>query len=164
LRANLATIASKVDGPKAKDIGLTWSSHLPAGVTKPGTSVNTKVGSTAVGFRWDNATSRYVRIIDGAVQKTAAGDVISTPNVVVQFCRITEYAKDRDVLGNPAQYTHTVGHGKAVVFRNGKRIDGTWDRPSETDGTKLQTTAGKPLPLMPGGVWFVLVATNAPLS
>ena len=68
------------------------------------------------------------------------------------------------MLGNPAQYTHTIGHGRAVVFRDGRRIEGTWSRPAVDDGTTLSTTDGKAIALAPGGAWFVLVATNAPLA
>jgi len=68
------------------------------------------------------------------------------------------------VLGNPAKYTHTVGTGKAVVFRNGRRIDGTWSRASVNDGTSFTGASGQPIPLSPGGAWIVLVATNAPLT
>jgi hypothetical protein len=164
LRADLKEIARKVHGPTAKSIGLTWSAALPAGRTLPGKSVNTMVGGTAVGFRWDAAIHRYVRLIDGAVQHSKAGTVISTPNVIVQYCRVTTYTKDRDVLGHPAKYTHTVGQGRVAVFRNGRRIDGTWSRASVNAGTKLRTSSGKPIPLALGGAWFVLVATGAPLS
>lgn len=164
LRVNLAEVARKVKGPKARSIGLTWSSKMPTGATRPGRLVHTRVGGTDVSFRWDSRTRRYVRIIDGQVQHTADGSVISTPNVVVQFCRVTVYTKDRDVLGNPAQYTHTVGSGRAVVFRDGRRIDGTWSRKSVNDGTALRTDGGAPIPLSPGGAWFVLAATGAPLN
>jgi hypothetical protein len=164
LRANLKFIARKVKGPKASDIGLVWSDELPAGKTKPGTVVRTKVGGTDVGFKWNPKTHQYMRIIDGAIQHTADGQVIDTPNVIVQFCKVTTYAKDRDVLGNPAKYTHTVGTGRAVIFRDGKRIEGTWKRDSVNDGTLLTTAGGDTISLAPGGAWFVLVATDAPLN
>ena len=164
LRANLAKIAAKVGGPAASDIGLTWSRHLPTGKPQSGTTVKTLVGATAVRFDWNTQLHRYVRIIDGRIQHASDGKVIDTPNVIVQFCRVTTYAKDRDVLGNPAKYTHTLGHGRAVVFRDGLRIDGTWHRSSVTHGTSLTTAAGRPIPLAPGGAWFVLVATGTPLS
>jgi hypothetical protein len=164
LRANLDLIAAKTKGPKATDIGLEWSPRLPASTTQPGTAVRTRVGGTTVTFRWNKKTHRYMRIIDGVVQHTADGSVISTPNVIVQFCRVTVYAKDRDVLGNPAQYTHTIGQGRVAVFRGGRRIDGTWSRQSVDDGTTLRATGGTTIPLAPGGAWFVLVATNAPLD
>jgi hypothetical protein len=164
LKANLATIAKKIKGPRAKDIGLTWSDQPPAGPTKPGTVIRTKVGGTDVGFKWNPKTHRYVRIIDGAIQHTADGTVIDTPNVIVQFCKVTTYTKDRDVLGNPAKYTHTIGSGRAVVFRDGKRIDGRWSRGSVTAGTQFTTSGGDAIPLTPGGAWIVLVATDAPLN
>lgn len=163
LRVNLTRLANRIHGPKATDIGLNWSRQLGSASTKPGKSVQTRVGATPVTFRWDSDLHKYVRIIDGRVQHASDGSVIATPNVVVQFCRITPYRKVRDVLGNPAFYTHTVGRGRAVVFRDGRRIDGTWRRRSVDDGTTLTTSAGKPLTLAPGGAWFALVATNAPL-
>jgi hypothetical protein len=165
LRADLGTIAKKVKGPRAASIGLEWSDDLPASATtKPGTVVQTKVGGTPVGFKWDPKTHEYNRIIDGEVQHTANGTVISTPNVIVQFCKVTVYTKDRDVLGNPNKYTHTVGEGRVVVFRDGKRIEGTWSRGSEDEGTLLKDKDGATIPLTPGGAWFVLVDTKAPLQ
>jgi len=164
LVANLKTIAKKVKGPTASGIGLMWSDQVPAGATKRGKFVQTRVGGTDVGFRWDAKTHRYLRIIDGDVQHTADGSVISTPNVIVQFCKVTTYTKDRDVLGNPAKFTHTVGTGRAVVFRNGKRIAGTWSRSSVKDGTAFKAKDGTPITLTPGGAWVVLVANDAPLN
>jgi hypothetical protein len=68
------------------------------------------------------------------------------------------------VLGNPAQYTHTVGSGRVAVFRNGRRINGTWTRRSVHSGTVLRDYKGRPIPLSPGGAWFVLAATGTPLN
>ncbi len=164
LRANLARIAAKTKGPKAQSIGLSWSTQLPATRTQPGEAVRTRVGGTPTTFRWNARLHRYLRIIDGEIQHAADGKVIATPNVIVQFCRVNVYAKDRDVLGNPAQYTHTIGQGRAVVFRDGRRIEGTWSRAAVGDGTTLTATDGTAISLAPGGAWFVLVATNAPLS
>ena len=164
LVGNLKAMAKKVKGPTASGIGLQWSAHLPAGPTQPGKVVQTMVGGTTVGFRWDPKTHRYLRIIDGQVQHTADGSVISTPNVIVQFCKVTTYNKDRDVLGNPAKYTHTIGTGRVVVFRDGRRIGGTWSRKSVNDGTVLKAKNGSVIPLTPGGAWFVLAASGAPLN
>ena len=164
LRSNLAAVAAKLKGPKARNIGLVWSAPFNPAGSQPGTEVRTVVGNTPVVFRWNPTTHRYLRVIDGVVQRAGDGKVISTPNVIVQFCRSTVYWKDRDVLGNPAQYTHTVGSGKVVVFRNGRRIVGTWSRPSLKSGTVLLLPNHKPIALTPGGAWFVLARTGAPLS
>jgi hypothetical protein len=164
LKANLQTIAKKIKGVKARNIGLTWSAKIPNRPVGNGMQVRTQVGGTPVGFNYDAKTGKYERIINGAVQHTAGGAVIATPNVIVQYCSVTLYAKDRDVLGNPNYYTHTVGKGHVVVFRGGKAILGEWSRPRATDGTKLTDRHGRPIPLAPGGAWFVLVANGTPLN
>jgi hypothetical protein len=163
LTANLAQIAREMKGPGPKDIGLVWSRTLPHG-TSPGTKVRTKVGNTPVEFNWSPKLHRYVRLIGGVVQHTANGHVISTPNVIVQFCRSTVYRKDIDTAGNPAQWTHTLGSGHVVVFRDGRRIDGTWSREAVKDGTTLRDTHGQPIALAPGGAWFVQTAMGTPLQ
>jgi hypothetical protein len=164
LVANLAVLAKTLKAAKAKSIGLTWSgstkqaAHAPAGYT-----VQTAVGSTAVQFQWKAKLGRYVRVIGGAEQHAANGALITTPNVVVQFCKVTTYWKDVDVNHNPAKWSHTVGSGKVVVFRNGHRITGSWSRPTLGSGTTLRDAHGAPIALAPGGAWFVLAANGTPL-
>lgn len=164
LKANLSQIAKQLKGVKARNIGLTWSATIPNSPVGNGSIVRTTVGNTPVAFNWNSKLQRYVRIINGAVQHTASGTTIATPNVIVQFCSVTIYTKDRDVLGNPNYYTHTVGKGNVVVFRNGKAILGTWSRPKLSSPTAFTDRQGKAIPLTPGGAWVVLVATGTPLN
>jgi Protein of unknown function (DUF3048) N-terminal domain/Protein of unknown function (DUF3048) C-terminal domain len=164
LAANLAAIGARLKGPKAKDFGMVWSGKVTDTGSVAGAKVDTRVGGTQVVFTWDAARQRYVRVIDGAVQKATDGKVIATPNVVVQFCKITTFLGDIDQSGSPAKVTHTIGDGKVAVFRNGRRIDGTWHRAAVADGTHLTDAHGKPITLAPGGAWFVLVATGTPLT
>ena len=89
---------------------------------------------------------------------------MSTPNLIVQFCQVSVHPGDVDVNGNPAQYTHSVGTGRVVVFRNGRAIAGMWSRPTVGSGTVLRDSAGKVIPLRPGGAWVALAATGAPLT
>jgi Protein of unknown function (DUF3048) N-terminal domain/Protein of unknown function (DUF3048) C-terminal domain len=160
LTLNLKQVAAHVKTPRPRDIGLRWSAVAPGKGSK-GTDVHTTVGGTAVEFRWANKLKRYVRYIDGVPQRAADGKYISTPNVVVQVCRVVAHPQDTDVLGNPSQFTFTVGKGKVSVFRNGQRFDGTWARPHLDSGTTLRLPNGKPLTLSPGGAWFALVRKTA---
>ena len=163
LQANLAVISKHFPtAPRAKSIGLTWSTKITNTKTSPGTVVQTRVGGTPVTFTWWPKLHRYVRSIDGVVQRTASHQLIATPNVIVQFCRSTVYWRDIDDAGNPAQFTHTIGSGPVVVFRDGRRIVGTWHRNSYRDGTVL-TAGGQQISLSPGGAWFVLAAQGTPL-
>lgn len=164
LTSNLALAAKVLKAPRAKNVGFSWSALTKlSGAPKAG-SLQTVVGGTPVRFDYDAALRRYVRVIDGSVQHSASGKVITTPNVIVQFCRVTLYPQDIDQAGNPSQFTHTIGSGRVVIFRNGRRVEGTWSRRNPTSGTVFKSRLGKPLSLAPGGTWVVLVASNAPLS
>jgi hypothetical protein len=164
LESNLAAVTADVPkGNPPQSIGLTWSASVPVR-GGPGSTLTTKVGGTVINFSYDPTTGKYVRIIGGVKQKAADGNLIATPNVIVQFVSITADRSDIDVDGNPSQYTHSIGTGAVSVFRNGQRIDGTWSRPSLTAGTTLTSAAGAPIDLAPGGAWVVLVATGATLT
>jgi len=164
LTSDLAAVSAAGHGASARSIGFTWVAK-PTGVrSTPAAHVSTVVGGTPVNFRWDGRAKRYVRYIGGAAQTAADGRAIATPNVIVQYCTVTVHPGDVDVQGNPAQYTHSIGRGKVAVFRNGRRVDGTWSRASATGGTVLRDSRGHPIPLAPGGAWVVLVSNGAPLS
>ncbi len=164
LTADLAAIAAKLKSPRAKNIGLIWSPTVTSPGSRPATALHTQVGGTPVAFVWNTTLHRYARSINGAIQQSADGKIIATPNVVVQFCSVTTNLADIDQAGNPAKVTHTIGRGTVSVFRDGRRIDGTWTRPSVGDGTHLTDATGAPIALAPGGAWFVLVATGTPLT
>ena len=153
---------------KAKSIGFTWSATVPSGAsTRSGRSFRTTIGganTVLVGFDYDPASKRYVRVIDGARQTAADGATISTPNVIIQYCDVRVNPGDVDVVGNVSKYTHSVGHGPVAVFRDGREIVGTWSRPTSASGTTLRTAQGKPIALKPGGAWILLVAKGTPLS
>jgi hypothetical protein len=165
LTANLTTVTADVAGQPPKNIGFTWSSSQSVWAGHPrATTIVTSVGSTTVKFSWNAGLGRYVRIVDGVQQRAMDGHPIATPNVIVQFCTITPNPHDVDVHGVVSQYTHSIGSGRAVVFRNGVEIAGRWSRPSLTAGTTLTSSGGSPIALAPGGAWVILVAASAPLS
>jgi hypothetical protein len=165
LRANLAEIAKKLKAPTARPVGFHWSSS-PSQLegAKSGMQVRTVVGATPVAFNYDPKTHLYQRLIGGVVQRTAGGHIIAASDVLVQFCRVTTYAKDRDVNGVPSKFTWTMGHGKAVLFRGGKRLVGTWSRKKYHGETSFLTAKGQNMLFRPGQLWVVLAASNAPLA
>ncbi len=54
-----------------------------------------------------------------------------------------------------------VGSGRAVVFTDGHRIEGTWTRPTLTSVATLTTAAGQPIALTPGRTWIQLVQAGS---
>jgi hypothetical protein len=167
---NLNRVATVVRTARPHDIGWTFapSSALKSFHTRTGFVVRTEVtGSYAHGtpvvFRFSRKLNKYVRYIGGARQVSSTGNPVAARNVIVQKCRVRSHPRDTDVNGNPSQFTYTVGHGSAVIFRNGKRIDGTWTRRKLSDGTVWRTDGGKQIPLAPGNTWVILVRNGIPV-
>ena len=171
LAINLASVASHTKSALPRSIGWTFNPSLAGLATSVGTDVRTRVtgsyaytSGTAVEFRWDAGLKAYVRYINGVRQVAADGKPVTATNVIVQSCKVVPHPQDTDVNGNPAQFTYTVGTGAVSVFRNGKRINGTWSRKFLDGGTSLTTASGAPLPLNPGNTWVVLIRTVTPIS
>lgn len=162
---NLETLSGAVQAGGAKDVGFAWAAADPrVAAAPPASRIDTSVGTTGVSFEWDPSINRYVRLIDGVRQAAESGDPVATPNVLVQLCAVEPDYDDVDVNGSPSSFTHTVGSGPAVLFREGHRIDGTWSRPSLESPTTFVDAGGATLQLAPGGVWVVLATQGAPVA
>lgn len=161
---DLPGIAAALAAAGARSIGLLWGTYPGLSTAQPGTQLNVPVGTTGVDFRFDPASGRYQRFVAGAPQFDATGPPVSTANVIVMFCQVGPDGIGADVNGSPTIGTNTVGTGPVAVFRDGRRIDGVWSRPSLEAGTTLRDAAGQVIRLAPGGAWVVLAATGAPLS
>ncbi|MDQ1738375.1 MAG: hypothetical protein QOE53_27 [Pseudonocardiales bacterium] len=162
LRADLARMSARARTAGSRNVGFSWARTDPRLTTaRVATSVRTVVGSTPVTFQWQARLGKYVRTIGGAGLRAANGAPIATPNVLVQLCTVTNNYGDVDVNHNPSRYTHTVGSGPLVLFRNGRRIEGKWSRASAAAPTRFTDLKGKPLLLAPGGAYVVLAAKGA---
>lgn len=171
LAIDLAKVATHTHTNAPHSNGWTFNSSLAGLSATPAFDVRTRVtgsyaytSGTPVEFRWDGALKAYVRYINGVRQIAADGKPVTATNVIVQSCTVVPHPQDTDVNGNPAQFTYTIGSGKVSVFRQGRRIDGTWSRPSTSAGTTLRTATGAPLPLNPGNTWVILIRTGTPVA
>ena len=161
--SDLAKVSAAIKADGVRNVGFTWAAEDPRPANaKPAPTVSTRVGTTRVGFVWDAKLARYVRTIAGKRVLTASGAPVAKPNVLVQFCKVIANRSDTDVNGSPTMFTKSVGSGRVVLFRNGKRIVGTWSRSSIGAPTTFTDAAGKPLLLAPGGTFVALVRPGAP--
>ena len=161
--SDLAKVSAAIKADGVRNVGFTWASvDARLAAARPVTTVSTRVGTTGVGFVWDAKLHRYVRTVGGQRILTASGAPVAKPNVLVQFCQITADSSDVDVNGNPSAYTKTLGSGRVVLFRDGKRIEGKWSRSTLSAPTKFTDAAGKPLLLSPGGTFVVLARLGSP--
>lgn len=160
---NLAKVSAAIKGDGVRNVGFTWAVADPRlAAAKAAPTVNTRVGSTAVSFVWDPKSTSYVRTERGRRILTASGAPVAKPNVLVQFCQVNADRSDVDVKGNPSAYTKSIGSGRVVLFRDGKRIEGTWHRASIGAPTTFADAAGNPLLFAPGGTIVALVRPGAP--
>lgn len=162
--SDLAKVSAAVKADGVRKVGFIWAVDDPRlTAAKSAPTVSTRVGSTAIGFVWDPKLARYVRTDRGQRVVAANGAPVAKPNVLVQFCQVNPDRSDVDVRGNPSAFTKSVGSGRVVLFRNGKRIEGKWSRRSIGAPTVFTDVAGKPLLFAPGGTFVALVRRGAPV-
>ena len=114
-----------------------------------------------VEYSFDPQLGLWRRSLGGAPDIDAATDEpIAVANVVIQHVDVRVTAFIEDSLGNLSLAIPTTGSGPATVFRNGLRIQGTWERPSAQAVTRFKTARGAPLELRPGRTWVHLLDTD----
>jgi hypothetical protein len=161
--SDLAVVSAAIKADGVRNVGFTWATDDPRlSGAKAAATVSTRVGSTGVNFIWDAKLANYVRTVNGQRLLAAGGAPIAKANVLVQFCQVKEDHSDVDVNGNPSAFTKSVGSGRVVLFRNGKRIEGRWSRPSIDAPTTFTDAAGKALLFAPGGTFVALARPGAP--
>ncbi len=148
-----AKIASRKPGAGPKDIGLRFGA-LPLGGTPAATGTAAFSGQSALRFRY--AAGRWVLSQGGTVLP------VSPANVIIQYVSVLG-SRYKDVHGNPTPYTVTTGGGKAVVLRDGKRLEGRWKR-TGYGGTHFVDAHGRDLLLKAGPSWIVLLPSAGSLS
>ncbi len=107
-------------------------------------------------FTFTRADGRYVvrwngqRYVDGD-----SGDPATTDNVVIMT---VENAPDgnADVNGARSVKSDTTGRGRVVIFRDGRRLTGTWQRAGRSKPLRFTDAAGRDIPLAPGRTWVLL--------
>ncbi len=150
---NLARIARTERAGKAQPIGWTFAGK-PSQAGQPDDKATSKVGNDL--FAFDYANGRYTvrwrgqRYVDGD-----SGAVTKADNVVVMRVRNVPDG-NRDVLGSPSVLSKTVGRGAVTVYRDGRKIAGSWQRNKASGPLRFADSAGRDIALRPGQTWMTL--------
>jgi len=87
------------------------------------------------------------------------GDVFY-PDTVIACYVTTSMAPYKDPAGNPVPVSHFTGHGKALIFHDGKVEKATWVKKGEGKTVTFQTSSGAQVKVPAGKVWLELIPQN----
>ena len=106
-------------------------------------------------WRFARQQGVYLRAHGETDHTTEDGQQIVAENVVVQVVELQE-SGIVDAAGNPSPEVMATGSGNAFVFRDGRLIEGTWERPDVGEKTRFLDRNGEEIALAPGRTWVEL--------
>ncbi len=113
-------------------------------------------------WRYDETSGRYLRWTDGAPHSDAlTGEQLSVANVVVLY--VPQW--DTDIVEEPHSGALSIQFAlwyfnRAIVFRDGQRVDAFWQRWEREDMLTLTDEDGSPIPLKVGNTFFEVIPTE----
>jgi Protein of unknown function (DUF3048) N-terminal domain/Protein of unknown function (DUF3048) C-terminal domain len=114
--------------------------------------------SNTIEYRWRGGLWR--RYEAGEAFRTRSGGSISIPNLVVQRVEVDRSQKIVDAAGNPSPDIKLAGRGKALLFRDGTMMRGSWVRQRLDRPPRFLLSTGRPMPLDVGPVWVELLPSR----
>jgi hypothetical protein len=57
-----------------------------------------------------------------------------------------------------------IGEGEALVFQEGKVIEGNWEKESRLDRTRIYTADGEEVEFVPGQIWLEILPLGTKVS
>jgi len=121
----------------------------------PNIHINYSYNGYQVDYQYAAATNDYARLLAGKPHiDRNTGQQIHVKNVVVQYMT-TNYGTTR--IGEQTVIMGTPGSGKAVVFRDGTAIVGTWSKTAHSSRTIFKDSTGTEIKLNPGNTWYSIV-------
>ena len=166
-----AAIASAPDGDEPATVAA-WL-FLPTagadpqvggfGTGAPATSITIPYRALfGVQYKYDATSSSYARYDNGVREVDGANNqAVAAKNIVVIQTEVNfTTAFGLDPAGNPKLEEVLTGTGKAVVFRDGLRVDATWTRDDVVDSFVLKDGKGAVIELEPGQTWVHVVPSD----
>ncbi|MBI2334404.1 DUF3048 domain-containing protein [Candidatus Daviesbacteria bacterium] len=114
-------------------------------------------------WTYDSETNAYLRKNgDGNHMDLNNNQQLSASNVIVQFQR--EANANDGYPGNVHLLYGTTGSGKALIFQNGKAIEGKWVKQSRTARSKYLDQNGKEIEFLRGPIWIQTVPEGSKVA
>ena len=115
--------------------------------------------ATTVRFEWNG--KRYQRFDGDQPLLDESGKQIAVDNVLIEEHDIDLSKEIVDTAGNPSvDITNETGSGRAVLFRDGRAIPGTWSRESTEEPATFESKDGEVMEFKRGTTWIELVPSQ----
>jgi hypothetical protein len=126
--------------------------HRPASQT---VSLDFSSPQFAVTWTYDPETNTYLRQMGGLAHKDgASGNTLRANSIFVQ---VVERSPIVTRINENGYKMTTVGSGAATVFQDGKKIEATWKKASQTAPTIFTDATGAVIARNPGVTWFEII-------
>jgi hypothetical protein len=149
-----AGLAAVDDPPTPSLLGLSFGEVLPGESAQTVEITSSIVHQVRYGF--SAADGGYLRFHEAQPHLAESGEQVIVTNVVVLVVDQLETGRF-DSNGAPVPDFDVLGTGRAVVFRDGRALDGRWERGRPGDFFRLFTDSGGAIDLAPGTTWIHLV-------
>ena len=138
----------RTDAPLASTISLAWSDPI------------------TVTWTWDG--KRYRSSLNENpqtwVDETGQAGPIAVDTVVAIIAPVYEALPPDEVVGTSVPALDTVGHGRVLVFTNGRVLDGYWSRSTVHEAFDLRYPDGSLLTIPPGVPWVNVFPADRPIN
>ncbi len=147
---------AKARGAKDKAYAPVWTfaPEAPLDGRPYGGSIKVRYPLNAITYRYSRTSNTWKRSVsrEGKQVDAADGARVEPKNVVVMWVNFTAIGDKKHRLE-----ADLVGSGKASVFTNGRRINGTWRKAGTTKPTQFFDKAGDPIPLTVGQTFIQVI-------
>jgi hypothetical protein len=114
----------------------------------------------SVNWKYDKENNQYLRFNGGQPSKDLVNDAqLLAKTVIIQFM------KEKGPINELKHLLYgTTGTGKAIVFRDGQAIAGTWSKSGRQERTKFTDSRGKEIEFNRGPIWIEVVPVGKEVS
>ena len=116
-----------------------------------------------VRWEYERLANVYKRFNGGQLHKDLNNDQqLSAKNVVVQF--VSERQANDGYPDNVHLLYGTIGQGKAIVFQDGKKIEGKWVKKDRESRTRFYDSLGKEIEFNRGQIWIEILPVGTEVN
>lgn len=172
LSDNLYEIAQKGGWTNVDERGVSWDKNFSSWKFREDVKLEDRPVTFSAEFnfwrgykdylvRWEyeRASNSYLRFNGGKPHMDISGEQMRAKNVVIQFTKET---------GPVDEHLHllyqTKGQGEALIFQDGRAVQGTWRKKDRISRTKFYDSLGQEIKFNRGEIWIEVLPTGSKVN